>query len=225
MGACVYKFFSPSNSVYKPPLCFWCGAILRCFQIQISLFFKGACVYNPCTVSNLDMLRFNKFFQIQTRFILYVEWGPMCIFLVIVVTPLTSHFGLCLFFFSNNGCVILCVMWRGPVSISFFSPSNSIYKPPLCFDRVGLAFSFSNNGCVILCVIWWGPVSISYSLSDVVGAWVYKFFYHPIKDTNLLYALIVYSTLLDTMIYLWTHTNYKGIFWHYLANSGTYGYT
>ena len=110
VGACVYKFFSPSNSVYKPPLCFWCGAILRCFQIQISLFFKGACVYNPCTVSNLDMLRFNKFFQIQTRFILYVEWGPMCIFLVIVVTPLTSHFGLCLFFFSNNGCVILCVI-------------------------------------------------------------------------------------------------------------------
>ena len=54
------------------------------------------------------------------------------------------------FSFSNNDCVILCVIWWGPVSISysfrdivgacvykFFSPPNSIYKTSSCFDRVG----------------------------------------------------------------------------------------
>ena len=46
---------------YQPLYAFDVGASLRCFQIY-------------------SVLRFNKFFQIQTRFIFYVAWGPMCIF-------------------------------------------------------------------------------------------------------------------------------------------------
>ena len=97
-----------------------------------------------------SVLRFNKFFQIQTRFIFYVAWGPMCIF-----------FGYC--GHSSN------------------------------FAFWALPFLFPTNDIVILCVIWWGPVSISYSLCDMVGACVYKFFHHPILYTNLLYALIVWE--------------------------------
>ena len=79
----------------------------------------------------------------------------------------------------------LCDM-VGACVYKFLSPSNSIYKPPLYFDRVGglylgFAFSFPNNDCVILYVIWWGLVSMSYALCDMVGACVYKFFFHHLN--------------------------------------------
>ena len=89
-------------------------------------------------------------------------------------------------------------LW-GPVFISLFSPPNSIYKPALCFDGVGIIFSFffkyksSGGPCLVhfyhplyaLILIYklWGPVSISIS-------------HHLILYTNQLYDVrCLYFTL------------------------------
>ena len=145
-------------------------------------------------------------------------------------------------------------MWRGPVSISFFSPSNSIYKPPLCFDRVGglylgFACSFSNNGCVIANSIYKPPLC-----SDRVGGLYFTLF----TNTNLPCGGVgayVYNQVINTWkcalgnkmcglgiklcavgpilasLYstsldtmIYIYITY-GIFWHNLSNSGTSGYS
>ena len=79
----------------------------------------------------------------------------------------------------------------------YFSPSNPIYKPALCFDGVGLIFSsffkYKSSGgpclvhfyqplyALILMYKLWGPVSIS-------------IFHHLIQWTNLLYVLMVWGS-------------------------------
>ena len=120
------------------------------------------------------------------------------------------------FSFSNNDCVILCVIWWGPVSISysfrdivgacvykFFSPPNSIYKTSSCFDRVGGLFFTLFPNTNLPC--------------GGIGAYVYIQVNNKIQmcalgntkcGLGIRFCTIgptlasVYSTLLDTMIYI-----------------------
>ena len=75
----------------------------------------------------------------------YVAWGPMCIFFGYCGHSSNFAFWALPFLFPTNDIFILCVIWWGPVSISFL-PANSIYKPSLCSDRVGgLYFTLFTN--------------------------------------------------------------------------------
>ena len=88
------------NYFYHPLYASDVGASLRCFQIY-------------------SVLRFNKFFQIQTGFIFYVAWGPMCIFFGFCGHSSNFAFWALPFLSPTNDIVILCVIWWGPVSKSY----------------------------------------------------------------------------------------------------------
>ena len=133
---------SKKNFKYKPDLFFtwhwglcvyfWLLWSLFKFHILVSYTLRGPVSIIHVRFRIYSVLRFNKFFQIQTRFIFYVAWGPMCIFFGYCGHSYNFVIWALPFLFPTNDTVIPCVIWWGPVSISFL-PANSIYKPPLCF--------------------------------------------------------------------------------------------
>ena len=105
MGTRVHQVFFTTRYM----LLMW-GLLCVVSKYKFILYFKGACVYNPCTVSNLQCAPFQKNFPNTNPIYFLRGMGAYVYIFVIVVTPLTSHFGLCLFFFQQRLRYSLCDM-------------------------------------------------------------------------------------------------------------------
>ena len=89
----------------------------------------GACVYK---------FIFTAFYHpLYALILIYKVWGPVSISIshhLILYTNLLCDVG-CLYFTLSPNTNLPFKLWE-PVSISLFSPPNSIYKPALCFNSV-----------------------------------------------------------------------------------------
>ena len=120
-------------------------------------------------------------------------WGPVSIRYIFTIV-------IC---FDNVGAYILgffqiqfCPRVKGACVYKYFSPSNPIYKPALCFDGVGIIFSY-------------------FLETNLVGARVYiVHFYHPLYALILIYKLWgPVSISISHHLYLYTNLHYALMVW------------
>ena len=125
--------------------------------------------------------------------------GPVSISIshhLILYTNLIYALIVCVIFTTRYMLCLIHKLW-GPVSISSFSPPNSIYKPGLCFNCV--CHFYHPLYALILIYKLWGPVSISIS-------------HHLILYTNMLYALIVFMFKLWGPVYISLFSPHNSIY-------------
>ena len=139
-GACVYKYFSPSNPIYKPALCFDGVGIIFSYFLETNLV--GARVY---------IVHF--YHPLYALILIYKLWGacvykyfspPIPIYksalyfdgvgvYILSFFPNTNLVGarvyIVHFYHLLYALILIYKLW-GPVS-KYFPPPNSIYKPAL----------------------------------------------------------------------------------------------